>query len=1250
MSALTLADPLVHWLQEKVAVQWLNLEPDEIRPAALCFAISFTWGFAQMLNWTAANTLFLQYYDAADLPIISIASAVLIPLSGLAFLKLNRWLPFSKQFLIFALLFVLMPVAFRFLLAGGEARWPSLAFAVWYYLDVAFAALLIDAFINRMFNLRQAKRVFGPISTGSDMAGVPAGLLVGVVVGHSGVENLLLLAAGISAVVLLLFYYATHAYRSRVESGDVHVDDAAEDGAGAAISIRALLRNPLVLCILAIEALAEFNLEFVNNAFYSQTEQFMTSPEAMAAFLGKFFAIASVVSAVVQMLASSRLMRTLGIGGCLVFGPSLLVLMLLAFVASNWIGMAPAFVFACMAGAKFVQYTVMVNVNDVAQFTLVRSLPPIIQDRVLTLSGTVLAPVLGGLSGLTLLGMIHLGAKAVNIAAVTTGILIIIILIARRAARAYSANLKQMLSERAISGVELPLHDPGTAEMLVNMLRDPDPRTAMCGMDLLDRDPRPEFMPAFAEALRHPDAGVRARSAAAMQRQAGSEDLPALRQALQGESDPGVLMELLPALARAGGAECVETLQARLHDSDPRILQGALVGLARHGGSEGVSIAGRMLEVLSSDRDPVNRAFVAETLGKVGASSLDGLIVPLLKDEALGVRRTAIEAVRYLHNPLLGAPVVENLAEPELRPTVVETLVEGSEVMLPPVDELYDQSRNKMELRAMILHIYGRVKTAEGIRLLEKRLMETEPELQQEAIMALARSNYRPGEAGGKMVYALILSYGQCASWLLRCIMEISALPDHELIRLALERELHKKQDVLFTLLGFLHPGDVMRYIRFACLYSKSEDKVAAAIELLENMLQRGRHEFVLPIFEGTSLDRRVTELEKTFPGRSGDVAQRVREVLAGDCGTGSRWLAAVVLDFLGTHATLGGQIQVPENQAMTAARAWTLPPPAGAGGSMSVIQRVAALKRTPIFAGVPDEVLSEFAPEATEQVFAAGADIIREGEVGSTLCLVVAGKVRIHSWQVTLAELGAGGVFGELAALSPEPRTANVNAVEETRILELSAAAVERMMATRGEAAEGIIRVLCRRIQTSITEKTFHPTGSFRLPQVAAPSARPTRMLQELEKVVWLKKVEIFNSLSDTIRLHLARLATEQWLDEGDTLFAKGDLGTAMYVIVEGEIAVHDDGRLIATLRQGEILGELALLTSEVRSSSISAKTPARLLKITQSVMQELMWDHYHMTRGVIRILVTRLRAMMTVQQMDDSADRLPDDEPRPT
>jgi len=1214
-----------------------------MRPAGLCFAISFTWGFAQMLNWTAANTLFLQYYDAAQLPIISIASAVLIPLSGLVYIRLRRRLRFSHQFLIFASLFVIMPVLFRFLLAGEGSRWPSLAFAVWYYMDVAFAALLTDSFVNRMFNLRQAKRVFGPISTGSDMAGVPAGLLIGVMVGYSGVENLLLFAAGISAIVLVLFYYAMHAYKTRVESGDVQeeVDDG--DG-GAAVSIKALLRNPLVLCILGIEALYEFNLEFINNAFYSQTEQYMSNPEAMAAFLGTFFAVASVVSSVVQMLASSRLMRVFGIGGCLVLGPSLLVLTLLAFVASSWIGFAPAFVFSCMAGAKFVQYTVMANVSDVAQFTLVRSLPPIVQDRVLALSGTVLSPVLGGLSGLSLLGLIHLfGANAANIAAVTTGILVIIIVIARQAAKAYSNNLKRMLSERAISGVELPLNDAGTAEMLVNMLADPDPRTAMCGLDLLDRQPREEFKPALAKALRHVDAAVRARAATAFQHQAGPADQAALAQALQQESDPMVLAALLPPLARAAGSECVSLLRGYLDHDDARVVQGALVGLARHGGADGVDSAGRNLEQLLSSTDPSRRTFVAETLGKIGASSLDGLIMPLLKDENLEVRRKAIEAARFLHNPLLGAPVVENLGQPELRPTVVETLIEGSEVLLPPVDELYEQSRNKLELRAMILHIYGRVKTAEGIRLLEKRLLETEPELQQEAVMALARSNYRPGDAGRRMIDALILHYASCATWLLRCLMEIEPFADEILLQRALRRELHKKQDVLFTMLGFLHPADVMRHIRFACLYSKSEDKVAAAIELLETMLERGCHAPLLPIFEGASLDRRVAMLEKTYPGRAAGVAQRLREVLAGDCGSGNRWVAAVTLDFLRTQSQLAKQVEIPENAHIAAARSWIQPPAEGVGRRMSVIQRVAALKRTAIFADVPEEVLSEFAPEAEERTFAAGAPIIREGEVGSTLQVVVAGKVRIHRWTLTLAELGEGGVFGELSALSPEPRSADVNAMEETRILELSAVAVERMIATRGEAAEGIIRVLCQRIQTSITEKTYHETGTFRVQQAVSTSARPTRMLLELEKVIWLKKVEIFRTLSDTILLHLARLATEQWLDEGDTLFRKGDMGTAMFVIVEGEIAVHDDGKLIATLRPGEILGELALLTSEARSSSISAKKPARLLKITQSVMQELMWDHYHMTRGMIRILVTRLRTMMTVQKIDDSADSLP-------
>ncbi|MBI2994264.1 MAG: cyclic nucleotide-binding domain-containing protein [Gammaproteobacteria bacterium] len=1233
----------MHWLQRKVVRDWLNLEPGEFKPASLCFAISFTWGFSQMLSWTAANTLFLQYYNATELPIISVASAALIPLTGLVFLRLNRLLPFTTQFRIFAALFILVPLAFRLLLGVEGLRWPSLAYAVWYYLEVAFAALLTDAFVNRMFNLRQARRVFGPISTGSDLAGIPSGLLVGVVVGHTGVENLLLFSASVSALVLVLFRYTARVFSTRLRAADASGADDPDEYTGPAVSVKALLRNPLVLCILGIEALSEFNLEFLNNAFYAQTELYLAQPEQMAAFLGKFFAIASVVSSCVQMLASSRLMRALGVDGCLMLGPSMLTLMLLAFVAGNWLGFPAGFVFGCMAGAKFVQYTIMINVNDVAQFTLVRSLSPAMQDRVLALSGTVLAPVLGGVSGLSLLGMIHLlGIRSVGIASVSVFILAVIILIGRRTAHAYRENLRQTLNDRAITGIELPLTDPGTAEVLRSLLRSPDAHTALCSLDLMARKPVAEMRPALIDALQHTAPRVRRQAARLLQEVCDAGDAPSLSRALSLETDPDVLAELLPAYSRSAGADGDETLAAYLDHAQTGVRQGALVGLLRHGGERGLDNAGRRLQRLAESEDAAQRRFAAETLGRIGSSSLDGVLLALLADQEVDVRRAAILAARHVRNPLLGPVVLQNLADPGLRPAVVETLVQGADIMLPAIDDLYGHSGSTVDLKVIILRIFGRIRSAAGLRLLKKRLEETDPDLLREAIIALARGNYRIDDDDGReRVGRLIDAQAACATWLLRCITVIGPHGESELLRRALERELHKRQDLLFLLFGFLYPGDTMRFIRFACLYSRSEDKVASAVELLDTLLQRSPHRAVLPVFEDTSLERRLAALEQSYPIAEPDLSACLRGILNGQCSCRGRWLIAVALRFAERNEALqGGLSPAARDEGLALAKSWTEPAPdtRDGGAGMSVIDKVVALRRASIFADVPDEILSEYAPRAILRTFPAGTSIMRAGERGSTLCVVVSGSVRVTRGAQTLATLATGGVVGELSALSSEVRTADVEAIEEARVLELDTDSVNRMIAERGEAAEGVIRVLCQRIQSSLRERTFEDTGRFSIQATPVPVEDATvRMLEDVEKAVLLKKAEIFSTLSDPILLHLGRLATEQCFSPGETLFRRGDFGTAMFVIAEGGLAVHDEDRLVADLHQGEVVGELGLLTSEVRSASVTARKFTRLLKINQGALFELMWDHPQVSRNLIHVLVTRLRRMMTAQGAAD-------------
>jgi CRP-like cAMP-binding protein len=103
---------------------------------------------------------------------------------------------------------------------------------------------------------------------------------------------------------------------------------------------------------------------------------------------------------------------------------------------------------------------------------------------------------------------------------------------------------------------------------------------------------------------------------------------------------------------------------------------------------------------------------------------------------------------------------------------------------------------------------------------------------------------------------------------------------------------------------------------------------------------------------------------------------------------------------------------------------------------------------------------------------FPSGSVIFEEGDPGSRLYVIQSGQVRIvkrtGGREVTLARLGPGEFFGEMALLERQPRSATAVVDEAARILELDEAAFERLVADRGEVALRILKRLSRRLRES--------------------------------------------------------------------------------------------------------------------------------------------------------------------------------------
>jgi len=132
---------------------------------------------------------------------------------------------------------------------------------------------------------------------------------------------------------------------------------------------------------------------------------------------------------------------------------------------------------------------------------------------------------------------------------------------------------------------------------------------------------------------------------------------------------------------------------------------------------------------------------------------------------------------------------------------------------------------------------------------------------------------------------------------------------------------------------------------------------------------------------------------------------------------------------------------------------------------------RLNVLRSVRIFEGTPDELLAAISAALEEVRFKAGDRIFAKGDLGDCLYIIAAGQVRVHDGARTLTTLHRSEVFGEMAALDPEVRSASITAVTDTRLLRLERGPLYQVMAQRIEVAQAIMHVLAQRLRSSLRE-----------------------------------------------------------------------------------------------------------------------------------------------------------------------------------
>jgi hypothetical protein len=144
------------------------------------------------------------------------------------------------------------------------------------------------------------------------------------------------------------------------------------------------------------------------------------------------------------------------------------------------------------------------------------------------------------------------------------------------------------------------------------------------------------------------------------------------------------------------------------------------------------------------------------------------------------------------------------------------------------------------------------------------------------------------------------------------------------------------------------------------------------------------------------------------------------------------------------------------------------------------------------------------------------------------------------------------------------------------------------------------------------------------------AASAGPGQHMKEL---IALKLVPLFSDLTLEQLSSIDRLMVTRHYAKGETLFAQGDVGSELFVVLDGEVRIHLDsnGTEVTLARQGPntVLGEMAVFDEQPRSASAQAAQDTTVRVLRRDRLNAIVHEHPEVLLEFVKNLSQRVRTM---------------------
>ena len=1059
----------------KLLTKLFKIYEDEVSLFLWSALLLFLIRSSNILFNNYAETAFLKRFGVEYLPVIYVINSI-STFFIMGFLTGIMAKIKGSRMLVYMLLFCSATVAGLWFVVpmGFDIIYPVL-----YILKSQYEVLLGLLFwnlANDMFNTRQSKRIFPLITAGGVMGGVIGSFATPLLQKIVSMDNLMWIYVGttlIGAVVV---------HRMGTVFPTLLLSDTKEKKVKKRATMREefkkilplLKESALVKILVMLTLLPNIVIPIINYQFNYAVDQTFASEARMIQFFGYFRGVLNIVSFVI-LLFVGRLYGRWGLPIALMFHPINYIIAFLAFLFRFDI-------FSAMY-ARLSTAVLRNTINNPARGVLMGLFPVEYRASIRPfLRGTVVrvGTLLG--SGIIMLGekMFHPRYLSI-IAIVFVGGWVVSTLVLKRK---YSRILFDLISRNMLdlksleeTDVSHIFNDKKMQAQLMDAFRSSKGSTCLWYGNLIRSLGVGDLDKNILAVLPDQDESTQIGLLDLLSKEADDGALEVLAP-LSDPKRPGLALAAVRAASRLSSDVTADFLKGVYEENDdPEIKAHAVIGLYAH---DSEKCRGIIDAWLSSVEVPEKRAGIIAAGGSGNREYIETLKGFLVEGEDESVIAEAIHALYLLEAPdingLLG-PYLKNSSDHVRRVALQAIEVSDENAMRSVILLLGDELPELQDLakeRLLDAPYQNPEILIESLALPKRRIRE--------AIFTLLESL----EIKDVDVYRFARSQCERAYNNLAEAETLSALPESKDRELLFDHLLQKKKERLDTVLRVLTTQDSSGRIRIIWrgLYAADSRQRSNALEALETSVGRPLSQIMIPLLEEYSISQCLGEAKKFFelPHFDPNPGTLVNHLLSK-----YDWVTVVLtLNLMGEEGADGidreifDGLLVSENKYVRQTAQGIAPVKEGDFSAketdmeqeISMPDKILHLRGIQIFESLSVTELAAIASVSEEVICPAGDTVIKEGEQGDTMYMVLSGEVSVNKGteeghMIELDRIGGGDYFGEMALFKDQVRTATIRTEEEATLLVLHKREFTEIVREYPQIALSICQVLGQRILT---------------------------------------------------------------------------------------------------------------------------------------------------------------------------------------